>query len=75
MPATYTHFQYLDRDVNFFKTRKGIIVCSSLGLASLIPCTFKRLPIKKDKIMANENNIFYDIDIALRSDLARSSSG
>jgi hypothetical protein len=48
MPATYTHFQCLDRDFNFFKTRMGTTVCSSLGLTSLIPRIFKRLSIKKD---------------------------
>jgi hypothetical protein len=75
MPATYTHLQYLDRDLSFSKPWMGM-VCSSLGLTSLILCTFKRLPITIGiNIIANEHNNFFNTNIALGFDLASSSSG
>ena len=70
MPVTYSHFQYLDRDLHFIKTRMGTTVCSSLGLTSLILRTFKRLPIK----WPTDTTISYNISIATCFDLATSSS-
>ena len=76
VPATYTQFYYLDRDFNSFQTRMGTTVCSSRGLTSLIPCIFKRFPIKKDiNKWPTNTTVVYNINTATRFDLARSSSG